>query len=93
MKDNYSSIKFEHYQTIIQRNNLRPEAEEHDCESIVEKEGCLHYWLNNTIESRKEERKMTRIDNLSKGDIFGEIGLLTSLNRTASIKSTEGCLF
>lgn len=65
----------------------------HDYKDEKDTTGCLHFWLNNTIQASKEEKKMVKIDILSKGDIFGEIGLLTTLNRTASIKSTEGCLF
>lgn len=32
------------------------------------------------------------IDKLHKGDMFGEIGLLTSIRRTCSVETTDNCL-
>jgi len=36
---------------------------------------------------------MTEIDLLGKGDIFGEIGCMTNLNRTCTVITKETCLF
>jgi CRP-like cAMP-binding protein len=32
------------------------------------------------------------IDKLHKGDMFGEIGLLTSIRRTCTVETTDSCL-
>jgi CRP-like cAMP-binding protein len=40
-----------------------------------------------------EEMELTSIDILESGEIFGEIGVLTNMVRTASVHTLSICLF
>jgi len=57
-------------------------------ESKVEIKSSSHAQKLINIEPCKDEL----IDKLNKGDMFGEIGLLTSIRRTCTIITTDSCL-
>ena len=43
-------------------------------------------------EGDTKSNNQDHIDTLEKGDMFGEIGLLTKLRRTATVVSLDNCM-
>ena len=73
----YGDMDFTVYQAVLQHRNKRPN-------------------LNSKLFGRMKKNMVKpekHINILYQGDIFGEIGVLTNLNRTCTVKTRETCVF
>jgi len=83
--DHDELMAFDHnsFQTYLQNKNRNP------LNSVM----ASRQTYATTASTKKPAHQSKVIDILSKGDIFGEIAVLSNLRRTCSVETIDSCLF